>query len=55
MPSAMPQCWGCYHYVGGCNCYAFVRGIPDEIWYNEHDHRTAYEGDGGIRFRLRDG
>ncbi|MGZ4915017.1 MAG: hypothetical protein ACXVIN_07600 [Halobacteriota archaeon] len=50
MPSVMPQCWGCRHYIGAHNCYAYPNGIPQAIWFNEHDHRIAYTDDGGIRF-----
>lgn len=43
-----PQCFNCAHYEDG-RCPAFSR-IPDEIWSNLDDHRTAYRGDGGLRW-----
>ena len=50
---------GCKHFYGlndertGYKCKAF-KEIPEEILFNKFDHRQEYEGDGGIRFKLRD-
>lgn len=44
-------CTFCKHYHRGTfTCVAFSARIPDEIWNGNHDHRTAYAGDGGVRF-----
>lgn len=54
-----PQCFVCKHYLGPGDhpekmiCAAFLFGIPQEIVWNEFDHRNAYEGDHGIRFEPR--
>lgn len=32
-------------------CTAFPSGIPKVIWDGEFDHRSAYPGDKGIRFK----
>jgi hypothetical protein len=36
-------------------CTAFPDGIPDEVYYNELDHRQPVDGDHGIRFLVRAG
>ena len=51
-----PVCNGCRHFrdwrlgerIGFCD--AFPKGIPRAIWQGEHDHRTPFPGDQGIRF-----
>jgi hypothetical protein len=47
-----PVCEGCRHRIGHDRlaCAAFPERIPREIWNGEHDHRTPFPGDGGIRF-----
>jgi len=42
-------CWNCIHRFGW-SCKAFPKGIPDEIFNNEHDHTKPYKGDNGIQF-----
>lgn len=45
------QCSVCAHaHTTGPTCSAYLDGIPDEIMYNEHDHRQFFDGDHGIRF-----
>lgn len=54
-----PLCYSCAHYNGAKGgkflCDAFPRGIPFEIISWQADHRKPFEGDGGIRYALKDG
>ncbi|WP_198679447.1 hypothetical protein [Thermomonospora amylolytica] len=36
-------------------CRAFPDGIPEDISLGGFDHRLPYPGDGGVRFRLKEG
>ena len=40
---------------GTQTCTAFTRGIPDEIWTNQADHRQPFAGDGGKLFEAMPG
>jgi hypothetical protein len=45
------QCVWCRHRsADGRTCSAFPDGIPEAIASNRHDHRHAYDGDGGLTF-----
>ena len=49
-----PRLSSCSHcankYPNMPTCHAFLGGIPLPILAAEHDHRTPYEGDFGIRY-----
>ena len=46
------QCTFCSHRSpDGTRCKAYPQGIPVELLYNEHDHRTEFPGDQGIRYK----
>jgi hypothetical protein len=48
-----PQCNKCKNKLNiphKSSCNAFLDGIPDDIYYNKHDHTKPYPGDNGIRF-----
>lgn len=58
------QCRACRHFQGYSQedgterseqliCAAFQDGIPDEINFNEVDHRQEVDGDGGLRWEPR--
>lgn len=40
----------CRHYQGAAKCDAYPNHVPEPIITGEHDHRTAYPGDHGLRF-----
>lgn len=49
------QCLWCKHkWSGVLQCDAFPDGIPPEIVTGLHDHRQAFDGDGGIRYEPAD-
>ena len=48
------QCFNCEWYFIELRCAAFPKGIPEKILSGEHDHTKLYEGDNGIRFKLKD-
>ncbi len=50
-----PQCLQCKWLDDvGLRCAAFEdTPIPEDIQLNLHNHRFAFEGDGGVRFTAR--
>jgi hypothetical protein len=48
----IPQCFNCRHLSDGAppHCAAFPDEIPMAILLNEHDHKTPFAGDHGVRF-----
>ncbi len=54
LPVYSPVCMRCRHLdlenIEARRCRAFPDAIPNAIWTGEHDHRTAFPGDHGIRF-----
>ena len=55
MSRLAPLCQYCIHYrgtdpkYGSCVCDAFPKGIPDEIYLYNYDHRLPFPNDNGIR------
>lgn len=49
----LSQCAYCVHkFKGRAGCSAFGnKPIPKPILLNEFDHKNAYTGDGGVRFK----
>lgn len=63
MTSRLPaQCTFCVHWISPLSagvgatladrqvCAAYPDGIPDDIWWNQADHREAQPGDNGIQW-----
>jgi hypothetical protein len=54
MTHGKPICYDCIFFLGLSEhlfkCKAFIKGIPEEIILNEHDHTKPFKGDNGIRF-----
>lgn len=46
-------CGPCRHRTGVHTCEAFPEGIPEDIWFGRHDHKSPYPGDHGIQFEPR--
>jgi len=65
MESGLPLCDFCKHYRGyqidkaagnvRFICDAFPTGIPQEIYFEQGDHRQPYDGDHGIHFEKIEG
>jgi len=55
LPIYSPICTYCRHWwVGeGRKCDAYPVTIPEAIWTGEHNHRSSYPCDRGIRFEPR--
>jgi hypothetical protein len=50
-PPESRQCDYCLWQLGSTRkCIAFPKGIPDNIWRGEFDHRKPYPQDGGYQF-----
>jgi hypothetical protein len=50
MPTSIPVCLDCKHYIRGKKCDAFLGDIPDSIFLGDIDHKNPVEGDNGIQF-----
>lgn len=60
METVIPICLACIYYFRNQNksgrfCNAFPEGIPEKIYHHAYDHRKPFEGDNGIRFKLKEG
>ena len=58
MTVVIPQCLNCAHFneddEDANACKAFPLGIPSEILLGRVDHRKAFPGDNGIRFKAKE-
>lgn len=57
-----PQCSTCAHWIPGirnngtqsCAAFPLPGGVPDDIWWNEFDHRQPHSGDHGVQWEPAD-
>ena len=52
---SISQCLICAYRLNGLTCAAFPDGIPQIILTNDFDHTEPFDGDNGIRFKMREG
>lgn len=46
-------CHTCKHYNKDLTCKAFPDRIPHDILTGKHNHKTPFEGDGGIVYESK--
>lgn len=55
---ALPICHYCRHFYGVNTCRAYPTGIPEQILYEQYDHRNTFPYSperGGLLFEIRPG